>query len=75
MDLFNVYTKQVVTFVYRVFDPVAGRYCQSAGSRIGNTTRSVWTTHSGAVQARNHLPEEVRSRAVIKKFRLNEVEE
>ena len=56
--------------VYRIYDPMAKQFCCSGRHLYATNGRSVWFAKSAAVNVRNGLPQEIRSRVVIKPYRL-----
>ncbi len=62
-------------FVFRVFDPVENKYCSTGRSLYAGNGRSVWANKSGASNARNNMPDEIKDRLEIRKFQLVEVRE
>ena len=67
----DLYTNSKPEYVYRIYDPETQKFCASGHSLYGKG-RSIWMNASGASNARNNMPEEIRERLVIKKFKLVE---
>ena len=60
------------TTVFRIYDPVADKFCCSGRGLYANNGRSVWFARSAAVNVLKKLPAEVRERAIIKEYALVE---
>jgi hypothetical protein len=59
-------------FVYRLYDPVEDMFC-CAGHGDNRNGQSVWLKESGAKQTMLHFEPELRSRVILKKYKLTEV--
>lgn len=58
--------------VYRIWDPVEGKFCCSGRSLYASNGRSMWLAYSGAALALKYMPDDIRDRLVIKEFELVE---
>ena len=56
--------------VYRIYDPVEGKYCCSGRGLYASNGRSVWFIKGAATTAFSHLPTEIQARAEIVPCRL-----
>jgi len=61
--------------VYRIYDPVEGKFCCSGRGLYAKNGRSIWLALSGAKLALKHMPAPIKDRLVIREFELAEVRE
>ena len=66
----DLYASQ--TYVYRIFDPVENKFCSSGRGLYAHNGRSMWGGKGAARVALANMPEEIRSRLVIKEYLLVE---
>jgi hypothetical protein len=70
----ELYTRTNKTeIVFRVFDPVEQKYCATGHSLYGKG-RSIWLNAGGASLAKRNMPDEIKERLIIKRFRLVELD-
>ncbi len=60
------------TFVYRIFDPIEKKFCSSGRGLYAHNGRSMWGGKGAAKVALSNMPEEIKSRLIIKEFLLVE---
>lgn len=65
---------QSETICYRIFDPEVGKFCCSGRGLYAKNGRSVWFGQGVVHNVFNGLPQEVKERAVIKLYKLVELE-
>ncbi len=70
----DLYTLTHRTYVYRIYDPKENKYCSSGHSLYGKG-RSIWMNLGGATSAKNNMPDEIRDRLIILKYKLTLVME
>jgi hypothetical protein len=60
--------------VFRIWDPVEGKFCCSGRGLYAKNGRSIWMSTGAVGVALSHMPEDIKDRLIIRAYELVEVD-
>lgn len=61
------------TLIYRIYDPVAEKFCSSGRGLYAKNGRTFWAAKGAVMVALANMPAEIRGRLIVRTFELREV--